>query len=233
MIADAQRARSQCLAWPIGGGPRRRVAGGQGITQSIVAVGSAVIVAVALGGCSATPQPDSMTAAQFMSMVQSRSVGGIAVPDATYSEAKPSVDGGKYVTIPSCNAVAVFFGQHLQREFRGTTSSNQQVSAELYDTAESAGAGEGLLEQCDRASRPCHFVAEAPTSISDAEVTLFRTESSIEGVADDICAQTLGTQVQVRISNVLFVSVRPGEPDEQFTRAFAAAAMTDFANARG
>jgi hypothetical protein len=105
------------------------------------------------------------------------------------------------------------------------------MDAQLYDTAQAAAEVAGLLAACDKASRPCHFAVERVLAEQSAEVTLFRTRASVDGLGDDMCLEVLGNQVQARVGNVLFLKTTRDSIDEQAARQFGSAAAAEFGNA--
>jgi hypothetical protein len=177
------------------------------------------------------PGESAMTVAQFGVLAQGHRIGGVDVPAAEYSDAKPTADLGEYGQIPACAAVVEHAGQHLLRQFGGPSPDNLPMDAQLYDTAQAAAEVAGLLAACDKASRPCHFAVERVLAEQSAEVTLFRTRASVDGLGDDMCLEVLGNQVQARVGNVLFLKTTRDSIDEQAARQFGSAAAAEFGNA--
>lgn len=189
----------------------------------------AVVLLAGSSACSfMSPAEQAMTAAQFTAMVQAHRIGGLEVTGATYSDAEPTAELRESRQLPACAAVVDHLNQHLVREFQGTGPGNESMAAELYDTADAAQAMSGLLTGCDLISNPCHYAVDEILSEQTAEVTLFRTKSSIDGVGDEVCQEVLGTQLQARIRNVLFVRSASGALDEATARSFAAAAASEY-----
>lgn len=189
----------------------------------------AVVLLAGSSACSfMSPAEQAMTAAQFTTMVQAHRIGGLEATGATYTDAEPSAELREKGQLSACAALVNHVDQHLVREFRGNGAGGELVAAELYDTAEAAQAMAGLLTGCDLISNPCHYAVDEILSEQTAEVTLFRTKSSIDGVGDEVCQEVLGTQLQARIGNVLFVRSASGALDEATARSFAAAAVSEY-----